>query len=131
MEKSKIVTAVLAVAGILMIIPGLMSLLSPETFTARNNIDIVGNLGLYNDYRGLGGILLGCGLAILSGAIKSEWSLTSVIIAVVVYLSFSFGRLVSILMDGVPVKGMVAATVVEGVIGLLALWVWSKYRKAE
>ncbi len=129
MKKSKIVTTVLILSGVLMIIPGLMSLFAPEAFTSRNGIDIGGNLGLYNDYRGLGGILLGCGLSILLGAFRPNMAFTSTVVAAVVYSSFGLGRLVSIAMDGIPVKGMVAATVVECLIGVLAIWLLSRYRQ--
>ena len=129
MKNSKALKGILFLCAFILILPGAIALFSPEKFTARNGIDITGNLSLFNDYRGLGGILLGNGIIILLGVMYHRMAFTSNVVAVVIYLSFGLGRIFSIGMDGMPAKGLMVASIVEIALGLLAVFALIKFRE--
>ena len=67
MQNSKVLKVILFICGALILLPGLIALFNPVGFTARNGVDIIGNISMLNDYRGMGGMLLGSGIIILLG----------------------------------------------------------------
>ena len=89
----------------------------------------MGNISLLNDYRGMGGLMFGSGLIIFSGVFIPRMAFTSSVVAAVVYLTFSLGRVLSIVSDGLPFEGLIKATVVELILGLLGLFLLVKYRE--
>lgn len=46
----------------------------------------------------------------------------SVLLAAIVFLSYGIGRVLGILVDGVPVAGLLVAMIVELVIGVVAVF---------
>ena len=128
MRNSIIVKIILGLCGLLILIPGAMALFAPETFTGRNGIDIAGNVALFNDYRSLGAMMMISGVVMILGIIHARMTFTSVVFAIGMHLSLSIGRLLSIGIDGLPPKGMIAAAVVEGILGLLAVFVLVKFK---
>lgn len=128
MQNSKVLKAILIICGVIFILAGSVALFSPVGFTERNGIDIAGNLSLFSDYRAMGGLILGPGIIILLGAIHHRMAFTSTVVAAVVYMTFSLGRILSILLDGLPAEGLIRATVLETVLGLLAVFALVKYR---
>ena len=131
MKHSKVLKGILFVCGFIIALAGIVALSSPAYFTARNGIDITGNLSLFNDYRSMGGLLLGTGIITLLGVIHSRMTFTSTVVAAVMYSTFSFGRILSIVLDGMPAEGIVKATVVETVLALVAIFALAKYRDVE
>ncbi len=128
MQKSKILKVILFLCGAAVLVAGSIALFSPVGFTARNGIDLGDNLSLFNDYRSMGGLLAGTGIVILLGIIHKGMTFTSTVVAAVVLSVFSIGRILSIVMDGMPADGIVKATVVETVLSLLAIFALVKYR---
>ena len=129
MQNSKVLKVILFLCGILILIAGAMALFSPTGFTARNGEDITGHISLLNDYRGLGGMIVASGIIMLLGIIYSRMAFTSTVVAIAMHLSLSLGRVVSIFLDGMPADGLVKATVVETILGLLAIYALVKYRE--
>lgn len=129
MKNSKVVKGILLVFGSMFLIAGAFALFSPMAFTARNGIDISGNISLFNDYRSMGGLLLGSALVILMGAFNQRMAYTSVVVTSVVGTTFSLARVLSIIMDGMPTETLVKATVVEVVLAALAIFAWLRYRE--
>ena len=128
MKHSKILKTILFISGLLLITVGTATLLSPVAFTARNEIDIVGNISLLNEIRGNGGVLLLNGVLILLGAFIHRLSFTSTVVSFVLYLSYGSARVLSLLLDGMPADGLIKATVIEIVFGLVSLFAFLKYR---
>lgn len=128
MQQSILLKVILGLAGLLILIPGAMALFNPVGFTARNGVDIAGNISLLNDYRATGGIFLGSGIVILLGIIHSRMTFTSTVVAIMAHLTIAFGRLLSLGADGSPAKGLIAAMIVEFVLGLAAIFAMVKYR---
>lgn len=128
MQNSKILKGILFICGLIFIIAGSVALFAPVGFTARNGINITGNLSLFNDYRGMGGLLFGAGIIIMLGVIHARMAFTSTVVAAVVYMTFSLSRILSVLLDGVPADGLVKATVAETILGLLGVFALVRYR---
>lgn len=120
---------VLFIGAAMFLLAGSIAMLSPDSFTSRNDIDISGQISLYNDYRGMGGLLIGGGLIIMAGVFRSKMAFTSVVTATVMYLCFSGGRWLSFIIEGQPAEGLLKATVVETVVGLLSFFALIRYQK--
>jgi len=129
MKNSKVLKTILFLSGLLLIAVGTAILLTPVAFTARNGIDLGGNISLLNDIRGNGGVLLGSGVLIMLGAFIHKLSFTSIMVSIVVYLSFGMARVLSIILDGMPADGLVKATSVEIIFGLVCVFAFLKYRE--
>jgi len=131
MKKSGVLNAILIVSGILLVGIGFATTFMPVEFSARNDIDLGGNIGLLNDTRAAGAGLLGAGLIILLGAFVRKLAFTSLVVSILIYLSYAFGRIVGIIADGVPVEGLVKATIVEVALGLVGVFALIKFKEDE
>ena len=129
MKSSKILKTILFFSGLLLMGVGTAILLTPVAFSARNGIVLDGNISLLNDIRGNAGVLLSTGVLILLGAFIHKLSFTSIIVSFVVFLSFGLSRVLSIILDGMPADGLIKATVVEIIFGLVGLFAFLKFRE--
>lgn len=129
MQNSKVLKGILFVCGLILILVGGSGLFGPESFTSRNGIDISENLSLFNDYRTFGSLMFGSGLIIMLGVFHSRMAFTSSVVAAVMFTIMTFGRALSIVIDGVPAEGLVRATVVEGILAAVAIFALAKYRE--
>ena len=66
--------------------------------------------------------MLGTALIIILGIIHKRMAFTSTVVAAVMYSLLTLGRILSIVLDGMPADGLVKATVAEGVIAALAIF---------
>ena len=129
MRNSNVLKAVLFLSGLLLILVGVEMLFDPDNMLGKHGININGNISLLNELKGHGGVLLGCGILILLGAFFNKLSYTSILVSVVVYLSFAIGRVIGILVDGFPSEGLIIALALEFIFGLLGLFCFFKYRE--
>lgn len=130
MQESKVLNVILFLAGLLILVVGSATLIFPVEFSAKHGVNLVQDVSLFNDIRGLGGLMLGSGLIIISGAFIKKMRFTSTVVGSVMYLTFALARVISIVLDGVPAEGLIKATVVETVMGLVVLMAFIKYREA-
>jgi len=65
------------------------------------------------------------------GAFIQKLTYTSTIISILAYFSYALGRIVSMVMDGNPADGLIKATVVEVIIGLVSTWALIKYKSND
>jgi hypothetical protein len=129
MKNSNVLKAVLIISGLVLTGVGGAILFIPGTFFATNGIDLGENIGLLNEIRSPGGALLASGLVIMLGAFVAKLTFTSAVISIVMYLSYGISRILSIAMDGMPAEGLVLATVVEIIIGLVGVFALLRYRE--
>ena len=129
MENSKVLKTYLFISGLMLTGVGAAILFMPVAFSARNGIELGESISLLNDIRAPGAALLASGLLILSGAFVSKLTFTSTVVSILMFLSYGIGRIVSIVMDGMPAEGLVKVTVVEMIIGFLGIFALLKYRK--
>ena len=124
------VRAILLASGLLAIVIALMILFAPETFYAGHGIHLGGNVTLANEIKAPAGALLAAGLAMLAGIFRPRLAVFSLATATVVYLSYGFARVVSIVIDGLPHDSMVSAAGLELAIGLVCLVVLVQARRS-
>lgn len=100
----------------------------PAEMKASAAIDLTGNVNLSNDVRAGAAMLLAMALLSLAGVFSKKLAYTSTLVSLLVFLSLGFGRALSMVADGMPVDGLVKATVLEFVLGLVGLFVFYKYK---
>ena len=79
--------------------------------------------------RAAGGVLLSSGIFIMIGTFVSSLRFSAVILATLLYLSYSFSRAVSIMIDGMPSDELVQIAVFELVVGLACAFLLLKYNE--
>jgi hypothetical protein len=95
----------------------------------NQGVGIGTEVNMLNDVRGLGGLFIGAGITVLAGIFLSRMRFTSIILAIVVMLSFGVGRTVSVMMDGIPADGLVKTMMAEFAIALIGLVIFFKYKE--
>ena len=122
--KSKLAitqTAVLLVAGALLILVGALILASPADFYAANEIDLGSNVSLINELKAPAGFLLAAGLFVIGAIFVRRLADTAMALAALIYLSYAGSRFASMAADGMPAAGLVQAAALEGLLGLACL----------
>ena len=118
---AKTQTALLLVAGALLILVGTFILASPADFYASNNIELGANVSLLNELKAPAGFLLAAGLFMIGAIFVRSQADTALWLAALIYLSYAGSRFVSMAFDGVPAVGLVQAAALEGVVGVACL----------
>lgn len=131
MKNSKVLKTILFISGLIMTGIGGTILFMPVAFYAGNGIELGGNISLLSEIRAPGGALLASGILIILGAFVAKLTFTSVVISSLIYFSYGISRILSIAIDGMPAEGLVIATAVEIIIGLLGVFAFLKYRENE
>jgi len=129
MKNSNVIKTVLIFSGLISSGIGGAILFNPVSFYAAHDIELAGNISLFNEIRAPGGALLTSGILIMLGAFVDKLTFTSVVVASLLYLSYGLSRILSIAIDGMPAEGLVQAAVFEIVVGLVCVFVLVKYRE--
>ncbi|MFZ9036495.1 MAG: DUF4345 domain-containing protein [Gammaproteobacteria bacterium] len=125
---AKTQTALLLVAGALLILVSAFILTSPAEFYAANRIELGANPNLINELKAPAGLLLAAGLFMIGAIFVRSQADTALWLASLIYLSYAGSRFASMAFDGVPAAGLVQAAALEGVVGLVCLAVLSMRR---
>ncbi|MDJ0592278.1 MAG: DUF4345 domain-containing protein [Pleurocapsa sp. MO_226.B13] len=131
MKKSKFLTVILCLSGLIAMGIGTIVQISPLDFYSANNIDIGSNINLFSEIRASSGFLLTSGILILTGAFVSQLTFTSIMFATVLYLSYGLSRFASMTIDGMPVNSLIQAALIEITIGLFCLFSLWRYLHSE
>jgi len=129
MKNSKVLKTLLFLLAIPLIVFGAWRLAMPVEFHAFSGIILGSDVGLLSEARGVGGLILGSGIIIMSGVFSARMRFTSTLLAALVFLSFGFARLLGVALDGVPGEMLVQGIIGEFVMGSIALVALLKYRK--
>ena len=118
MEIFKIVT--LSLSGLLLFSVGAMRLSNPiKAYLKNSGIKLDKDVDLLNEMRGLSSVMLFGGIIISLGTIIPDLTLTSHITAILLFLGFAVGRMLSLGIDGKPNKQIIQGLVFELVFGAL------------
>lgn len=121
MPISKFQPVVLCLAGGIAIAIGSLIWFSPVDFYAANQIDIGHNVNLLSEIRAPASALFVSGLLMILGAFIPRLTFTATMLATMIYLSYGLSRLVSMMIDGVPVLSLVWSGGIEMLVGLASL----------
>ena len=122
--------SILAMASLVAIAIAATILFAPGAFYSGYGIDIAGNPTLANELKAPSGALLVAGLLMFAGVVRRDWVVPALATASIVYLSYGFGRITSIALDGIPHSGMISATAIELVIGCVCAAALLRSRRA-
>lgn len=128
MKKSKILTAYLVISGLLLTFIGGAMLLFPVTMKGTAGIDISGSVSVINDVRASAALILSVALLSILGAFRARLTYTSSLIVTTLFISLGIGRVISMVIDGMPVDGLVKAAGLELVLGVLGVILFAKYQ---
>ena len=110
----------LFIAGLLLIAVGLGVLIDPLA-VAGSSAALGSETNLMSELRGPGGLLLGCGILIVIGAVRSTHTTLALTLSALAFGGFGLSRLVSLLLDGVPSGAVLSAMALELLIGGLSV----------
>ena len=128
MKNSKVLKTLLFVSGLILVGIGAATLFAPVDFLGTTGIDLGGQISLLSEIRAPGGALLASGILIMLGIFVAKLTFTSTVISTLMFLSYGLSRILSIIIDGTPAQAIVAATVLEIVIGLTGIFALLKYQ---
>jgi hypothetical protein len=129
MKNSKILRTILLISGLIATGIGGAIVFTPVAFFSTNGIDLAGNISLLSEIRAPGGTLFASGILIMLGAFVAKLTFTTIVISIIIYFSYGLSRILSMVIDGLPAEGLVMATFVEIIIGLVSIFAILKYRE--
>lgn len=128
-DGRRFTTAVLGVGGVVALAIGLGGSLTPAGFAAGVGIDHAGDAAALSETRGAGAGVLAIGVLLLLGARRRDLAPAAALLGALAYGGYGLARLLGMALDGFPGTGLVAAAVVELVLGAvcaaLCASVWS------
>jgi hypothetical protein len=108
-----------ALAGITVMTVGAWMAFTPVAYITSLGADnLASAVGLMNDLRGMGGMMIALGAFIAFGACRQSQRRAAVVVAVLIYAAFTVFRPIGVLLDGPPQTGLLAAWCVELIFSL-------------
>lgn len=111
----------LGLSGLTAFTIGASILFAPHAFYASYGITLGQEPNLLSELRALGAGLAGFGFLILLGIWRQALKPVAMTLALTVFIAFPAGRLVGLVVDGMPSGSVIGALVVELVIAVLCL----------
>ena len=106
---------VLSASGLMLFtLAGLLRLINPiENYSKNSGIKIENEVNMLSEVRGMSTLMLLGGIIIMLGTIIPELTLTSFIVAIMLFGGYAIGRLISFGVDGKPNKLIIVGLVSE------------------
>ena len=121
MEIFKII--ILALSSLLLLFVGAMRLSNPiKTYLKNSGIKLEKDVDLLNEMRGVSALMLLGGGLISLGIFVTQFTFTSFVVAILIFLGFAIGRVLSIAVDGKPNKQIIGGLISELVLGGLNIF---------
>ncbi|MCB1491614.1 MAG: DUF4345 domain-containing protein [Rhodobiaceae bacterium] len=111
----------LGISGVTALGIGAFILSAPHAFYASYGISLGGDASLLSEPRAPAAGLAAFGVLMLAGIVRSAFSPVSVVSALTVFLAFPAGRLLGLVVDGVPSVSVLGAMIIELAIAALCL----------
>lgn len=116
----------LAIAGFTSFGIGALILTAPQVFYASYGIALGPDANLLSELRATGAGLAAFGGVILAGTVRPALRQAAIVAALTVFLAFPAGRLLGLLIDGMPSGGILAALGLELAIAVLCLFAFRR-----
>ena len=110
---------VLSISGLLLFtLAGVLRLINPiKNYEKNSGIKIENEVNMLSEVRGMSTLMSLGGIVILLGTIIPELTLTSFVVAILLFGGYAIGRLLSFGIDGKPNKLIIQGLVTEVVLG--------------
>ena len=114
---------ILAVTGLFLTLIGTLRIINPiANYSKNSGIKLENDVNLLNEMRGVSSVMLCGGVIILLGTIIPDLTITSFVVASLIFLGFAIGRFISIAVDGKPNKQITQGIMFELVFGAANLF---------
>lgn len=130
MNNSKVVAVYLVMASLIGLYVGGALVFFPAELQADNGITLH-SASHFSEARAPGAAILSASVIILMGAFRPNWRWLSLGLSSLFFLSYGFGRLLSLGLDGRPSDGLFYAMIGELVIGFIALLLLGKTKNSD
>lgn len=120
MKSKNIVSKIHLVISILVVVP--VSIIYGFNPNLQFNI-FLGTTDEHNFFKAIMGLYLGFSLLWLLGLFNTKYLRAALISNVVFMFGLAFGRLLSLIIDGVPTSAYVYGTLGEFILGFYGIWV--------
>lgn len=109
---------VLSLSGLLLLVVGGSRLTSPiKNYLKNAGVKIEEEVNLLNEVRGMSSVMMCGGIIILLGIVIPTLTVTSFVVAILIFIGFAIGRLLSTWLDGKPNKLLTQGLIFELVLG--------------
>ncbi len=82
----------------------------------------------HNFYKAIMGLYLGFSILWILGVLKSNYLKMAIITNIIFMLGLGSGRVLSILIDGMPTFGYIFGTIAEQFLGIYGIWVLKRFQ---
>jgi len=130
MQLNRFQKITLGICGVTALAIGTFITLAPHAFYASYGITLGHDPNLLNELRAPGAGLAVFGALMLAGIVRAVMAPISLAVALTVYLAFPVGRIVGIVMDGMPSGSVIGALAFETIIAGLLLAAFKPTRTA-
>ncbi|KAJ55143.1 membrane protein [Actibacterium mucosum KCTC 23349] len=131
MQLTRFQKITLGISGATALAIGTFITLAPHAFYASYGITLGPNPNLLSELRAPGAGLAVLGAIMLAGPIRAAMAPIALAVALTVYLAFPVGRIVGIVLDGMPSGSVIGALAIEVVIAGLLLVAFKPMRTAS
>ena len=121
MQLTRFQKITLGISGLTALAIGTLITLAPHAFYASYGITLGQDPNLLNELRAPGAGLAVFGALMLAGIVRAAMAPIALAVALTVYLAFPAGRIVGIVMDGMPSGSVIGALAFEIIIAALLL----------
>ncbi|NKX44460.1 DUF4345 domain-containing protein [Roseicyclus persicicus] len=121
MSLTRLEQVALGIAGATALGIGGFILAAPHAFYASYGISLGTDASVLSEVRAPAACLAALGVIMLAGILRRAWAPVSITAASTVFLAFPAGRLVGLVVDGMPSGGILGALVLELAIAALCL----------
>lgn len=118
--------AALGVSGLTAVVIGASILAAPQAFYAGYGIALGGNASLLSELRAPAAGLAVFGVLMMMGIWRTGMAPVSKAAALTVFLAFPAGRLVGLVIDGLPSGGIIGALVFELIVAMFCVVAFSR-----
>ncbi|MEL7042257.1 MAG: DUF4345 domain-containing protein [Pseudomonadota bacterium] len=124
--KRAITRLALISAGAVLVLIGAALMVSPKAFLEMSHVFVEQDPGLMSELTAPSGVLILAGALLLIAGLKLQFANLALIVGVIVYASYGLGRLVSMVLNGLPSESLIIATIIElgiaTMLGVLRTW---------
>ena len=126
MQLTRFQKITLGISGVTALAIGTFITLAPHAFYASYGITLGQDPNLLNELRAPGAGLAVFGALMLAGIVRTAMAPIALAVALTVYLAFPAGRIVGIVVDGMPSGSVIGALAIEIIIAslLIAAFKW-------
>ncbi len=115
---------VLSISGLLIFtFAGILRLINPiKNYQKNSGITLENEVNLLSEARGMSSVMMFGGIIIVLGIFTPKLNIISFAVAILLFLGYAFGRLLSIVLDGKPNKLLIQGLIAECVLGALNIF---------